>query len=296
MVWFLSEAAFSAGSKSAAVLWMNFNWQNWSVRWCGSWTLRQSDTMIRTQAERNLHLSLSLLQNTVPNHSFQPRLLTTRSVAVHNSVSIDLSTFLYKVQSSMPIFPHIMPSRYLHAAWPFPNGRRCKINDQRSGDHVQGCVSKLTVTAAQEMQRTPLRKTESEDGTHAHRPLWDKNTAFHLIPTHWLGSHETLKPHLKWIWLSELLLNRTKHLEVLCKWILHQRWQHYVFVQWSPYKDEPANAITNMHVLMRHVWIDVHIQGCYLIGLTATCFTERGKLCYVEVELGQCQSIQYRKN
>lgn len=60
MVWFLSEAAFSAGSKSAAALRMNFNWQNWSVRWCGSWTLRQSDTMIRTQAERNLHLSLSL--------------------------------------------------------------------------------------------------------------------------------------------------------------------------------------------------------------------------------------------
>lgn len=226
------------------------------------------------QRETSISLSLSLLQNTVPNHSFQLRLVTTWSVAVHNSVSIDLSTFLYKVQSSMPIFPH-MPSRYLHAAWPFPNGRRCKINDRRSGDHVQGRVSKLTVTAAQEMQWTPLGKTESEDGTHAHRPLWDKNTAFRLIPSHCPGSHETLKPHLKWFWLSELLLNRTKHLEVLCKWILHQRWQHCVFVQWSPYKDEPANAITNMHVLMRHVWIDLHIQGCYLIGLTVTCFTER---------------------
>lgn len=60
LVWFSSEVAFSAGSKSAAPLRMNFNWQNWSVRWCGSWSLRQSETMIRTQAQRNHHPSLSL--------------------------------------------------------------------------------------------------------------------------------------------------------------------------------------------------------------------------------------------
>lgn len=122
LVWFSSEVAFSAGYKSAAPLRMNFNWQNWSVRWCGSWSLRQSETMIRTQAQRNLPLSLSfflsLLQNTVTNHSFQLRpQMTTWSVAVHNSVSIDLSTFLFKVQTSMPIFPH-MPPRCLSEALP----------------------------------------------------------------------------------------------------------------------------------------------------------------------------------
>lgn len=81
------------------------------------------------------------------------------------SVSIDLSTFLFKVQTCMPIFPHMPPrclSVALRAAWPFPNGRRCKINDRRSGDHVQGHVSKMTVTAKRsELWKTPQFPTTS---------------------------------------------------------------------------------------------------------------------------------------
>ncbi len=119
--------------------------------------------------ETSIPLSL-FLQNTVTNHSFQLRpQMTTWSVAVHNSVSIDLSTFLSKVQTCMPIFPH-MPPRCLfvalRAAWPFPNGRRCKINDRISGDHVQGHVSKLTVTAAQETQRALKDAPVSENNIH----------------------------------------------------------------------------------------------------------------------------------
>lgn len=150
--------------------------------------------MIRTQAQRNLHPSLSPSKHC--NKSFisaQP-LMTTWSVAVHNSVSIDLSTFLFKVQANMPIFPH-MPSRYLcvalRASWPFPNGRKCKINDRRSGDHVQGRVSKLTVTAAQEMQRTLEDAPVSDNNIHnaVNRPLWDKNTGFRPLALMTLYNH-----------------------------------------------------------------------------------------------------------
>lgn len=160
LVWFLSEAAFSAGSKSAARLRMNFNRQNWSVRWCGSWTPRHSDT----QAERNLSLSffLSLLQNTEPNPSFQLRPLMTNDSVSWQFITLSQSIYLLffvKFGVAWSFFP-LMPSRYLHAAWPFPNGRTCKINDRRSGNHVQGRVSKLTVTA---VNTSELRKTGYKD-------------------------------------------------------------------------------------------------------------------------------------